>query len=180
MSKIGKQPITIPKDVTITINNLDVDVKGPKGELKKTFLPTVTFTLQDDVINVIPIENKPEHMAIWGLSHVLLVNMIEGVSKGFEKNLDFEGVGYRAQVKGDILELNMGYSHPVEIKAPNGISFEADKTSITIRGIDKQLVGELAARIRKVRPPEPYKGKGIRYRGEKINRKVGKKAATAG
>jgi len=189
MSKIGKQPIAIPKNVTIDIKDVkkgdqiwhSITVKGPKGELVKEFWPVISFELKEDKLFIgVKDDTKPEldHNAFWGLARALVSNMINGVTEGFSVILEMVGVGYKAQVKGNTLELSLGFSHPIEYLAPEGITFEADKTVITIRGIDKQLVGQVAAEIRAYRKPEPYKGKGIMYRGEKIRRKAGKKAAT--
>ena len=172
MSKIGKKPIIIPAGVDITIDKALVNVKGPRGELKRQFLPTVTFEIQDGKLLV-----KEKDSAIWGLSRALAANMVTGVSTGFQKILDFNGVGYKAAVKGDAIELNLGFTNPVIIKALPGITFKVEKNSITVEGSDRESVGHIAAKIRSSRPPEPYKGSGIKYRDEIIHRKAGKKAA---
>ncbi len=179
MSRIGKQIIPIPKDVDVTINNSSVVVKGPKGQLEQTFLPFVRIEKTDDGL-VVSLQKDRHQSNIWGLTRALLANMIQGVAEGYQKTLEFSGVGYKAQVKGNDLELNLGFSHPITVPAPEGITFKTEKASITVSGIDKGVVGETAARIRKLRPPEPYKGSGIKYAGEIIRRKAGKKAAAAG
>jgi large subunit ribosomal protein L6 len=154
-----------------------VSVKGPKGELAQTLSTDMKVEQSDGVLTVERPTNRGEHRALHGLTRSLIANMVEGVTDGFEKRLEIQGVGYRAQLKGKNLELALGYSHPVPIEAPEGIEFEVPQpTEIIVRGIDKQLVGQVAADIRKRRPPEPYKGKGIRYRGEHVMRKVGKRA----
>jgi len=179
MSKIGKQPITIPDGVTVTIDHSTVSVKGPKGELSRTLPEMVRFVQEEGKVVVSLDDGDTDNFNMWGLSRALVANMVVGVSEGYKKVLEFKGVGYRAAAKGDTLELNLGYSHPINVKAPEGISFEADKTTITISGINKELVGQIAAKIRAYRKPEPYKGAGIKYQGEIIRRKAGKKAATA-
>ena len=178
MSKIGKKPIVIPKDVHIKMENGLVVVKGPKGELKKMVPGNIDLNIEGDVLKVSP-KNK-EDKATWGLASALVKNMIKGVTDGFETVLEFQGVGYKAIVKGNDLEMGLGYSHPVTIKAPDGITFKAEKSVIRIQGIDNELVGKVAADIREWRRPEPYKGSGIRYQGEVIKRKAGKKAVAAG
>lgn len=178
MNKIGKQPIEIPQGVTVTVDGSSVTVKGSKGELSRIFDPIVVISVEDNKA-IVKVKSEEKAAAIWGLSRVLLANMVVGVSEGFTKKLEFTGVGYKAVVNGDTLELALGFSHPIKYKAPEGIKFEADKTSITVIGIDKQLVGQVAAEIRSFRKPEPYKGKGIRYEGEHIRRKAGKKVAAA-
>jgi len=177
MSKIGKKIIEIPKGVEVKIDADSVWAKGPKGELKKTFHDSVSISVEGNNIIVKNKKTDSPDTALWGLVRSLLANMIKGVNEGFEKNLEFEGIGYKASVKGDNLELNLGYSHPIFIKAPAGIEFKVDKNVIKISGIDKELVGHIAAEIKSKRLPEPYKGKGIRYAGEVIRRKAGKKAA---
>lgn len=162
----------IPPGVEIKIDAASLTVKGPKGELKRNFISTVTFEIQDGKLFV-----KEKDSAMWGLSRALAANMVTGVSTGFQKILDFNGVGYKAQVKGDTLELNLGFSNPVIIQALPGISFKVEKNSITVEGSDRESVGHIAAKIRSFRPPEPYKGSGIKYRDEIIHRKAGKKAA---
>lgn len=177
MSRIGKKPIEIPSGVTVTFNGNTVTVKGPKGELTRAFHPDMQINVEDNVINVTrPTDNK-EHRALHGTTRSLLGNMVEGVSKGFERGLELIGVGYRAQKSGNKLVLNVGYSHPVEIVPETGVEIDVpSNTKIVVKGIDKERVGALAANIRGVRPPEPYKGKGIRYEGEFVRRKEGKTA----
>ena len=178
MSKIGKKPITIPKDVQIKLDGGLVLVKGPKGELKKTISGDVNLNIEENELRV-TIKDS-EDSATWGLASALIKNMIKGVSEGFETVMEFQGVGYKAAVKGNDLELGLGFSHPISIKAPEGITFKAEKNVIRIQGIDNELVGKTAAEIRSWRKPEPYKGSGIRYQGEIIKRKAGKKAVAAG
>ncbi len=176
MSRIGKLPIPIPEAVTVTINKNSVVVKGPKGELSQDFPPEITIKQEDGQIVVTRHSDHRTHRAKHGLTRALLNNMVVGVNSGFNRQLYIEGVGYRAALKDKNLVLNVGYSHPVVFEPPEGISFEIDKSGreLAVVGIDKELVGEIAARIRRVRPPEPYKGKGIRYVGERIRRKAGK------
>lgn len=177
MSRIGKQPIAVPDKVEVEIAPTSVKVKGPKGELTQVVSPEMKIELADGELIVSRPTERGEHRALHGLTRSLLANMIEGVTNGFEKRLELQGVGYRAQLKGRNLELALGFSHPVAVEAPDGVTFEVPQaTEIIITGIDKQLVGQMAADIRKHRPPEPYKGKGIRYRGEQVTRKVGKRA----
>ncbi|MFN2612995.1 MAG: 50S ribosomal protein L6 [Solirubrobacterales bacterium] len=177
MSRIGKMPISLPDGVSVEIAPGLVRVKGPKGELAQVISAEMKVEQADGTITVDRPTNRGEHRALHGLSRSLIANMVEGVTDGFEKRLEIQGVGYRAQLKGKGLELALGYSHPVSIEAPEGIDFEVPQpTEVVVRGIDKQLVGETAARIRKRRPPEPYKGKGVRYAGEQVTRKVGKRA----
>lgn len=177
MARIGKIPVTLPKGVTATINNNEVTVKGPKGQLSDTFTPDISVVLEDNQVKVSRPSDNRHHRAMHGLVRALINNMVVGVSTGFSKNLEILGVGYRAQLNGKDLVLNVGYSHPVIFEAIDGtISYEVDKTGrkLTVHGIDKAVVGEYAARIRRTRPPEPYKGKGIRYEGENVRRKAGK------
>jgi large subunit ribosomal protein L6 len=175
MSRVGKKPIEIPAGVTVTVNGNTVTVKGPKGELTRTFHPDITIKLEDNVLTVSRPSDEKEHRALHGTTRSLLANMIEGVSKGYEKGLELVGVGYRASKQGKKLVLNVGYSHPVEIEPEEGLEIEVpSQTKIIVKGADKQRVGELAANIRAVRAPEPYKGKGIRYEGEVVRRKEGK------
>jgi large subunit ribosomal protein L6 len=177
MSRIGRKPIPVPDSVTVEVGPGRVSVKGPKGELAQRLSSDMKVEQADGVVTVARPTDRGEHRALHGLTRSLIANMVEGVTDGFEKRLEIQGVGYRAQLKGKNLELSLGYSHPVAIEAPEGIEFEVPQpTEIVIRGIDKQLVGQVAADIRKRRPPEPYKGKGIRYRGEHVARKVGKRA----
>jgi large subunit ribosomal protein L6 len=177
MSRIGKQPIAVPDGVEITIEPDVVKVKGPKGELEERVSRDIAVAQENGEIVVTRSTNRGEHRALHGLTRSLIANMVEGVTNGFEKRLEIQGVGYRAQLQGNKLVLALGYSHPVELNAPTGIDFEVPQpTRIVVRGISKQAVGEVAAIIRKQRPPEPYKGKGIRYEGEHVVRKVGKRA----
>ncbi len=177
MSRIGRQPIPVPAGVTVAIEPERVIVNGPKGELSERVNRDIKVEQVDDQIVVTRPTNRGEHRALHGLTRTLVANMVQGVTAGFEKRLEIQGVGYRAQLRGRDLELALGYSHPVSIKAPEGIEFEVPQpTRITVRGASKQQVGEIAALIRKQRKPEPYKGKGIRYEGEYVARKVGKRA----
>jgi large subunit ribosomal protein L6 len=177
MSRIGRKPIPVPSGVTVTIEPELVKVNGPKGELSERIHRDITVEQRDAEIVVTRPTDRGEHRALHGLTRSLVANMVEGVTNGFEKRLEIQGVGYRAALKGRDLELALGYSHPVPVKAPEGIEFEVPQpTRIVVRGISKQLVGEVAANIRKQRKPEPYKGKGIRYEGEYVARKVGKRA----
>ncbi|MCW3009010.1 MAG: ribosomal protein [Solirubrobacterales bacterium] len=177
MSRIGRKPIPVPAGVTISVEPDVVRVHGPKGELTERVHRDITVTQDGDVLTVTRPTDRGEHRALHGLTRSLVFNMVEGVTNGYTKTLEIQGVGYRAALKGRDLELALGYSHPVSIKAPDGIDFEVPiPTRIIIRGISKQVVGEIAATIRKQRPPEPYKGKGIRYEGEYVARKVGKRA----
>ena len=181
MSRIGRQPIPVPSGVTVTIQPELVTVKGPNGELSERISRDITVEQTSGDSGGQLVISRPtdrgEHRALHGLTRTLVANMVTGVTAGFHKNLEIQGVGYRAALKGRDLELALGYSHPVEIKAPDGITFEVPQpTRITVRGASKQMVGEVAAQIRKQRKPEPYKGKGIRYEGEYVARKVGKRA----
>jgi large subunit ribosomal protein L6 len=177
MSRIGRQPIPVPSGVELTIEPDLVRVKGPKGELQERVSRDMKIEQNDGAILVTRPSDRRDHRALHGLTRSLVANMVQGVTDGFEKKLEIQGVGYRAALKGKDIELSVGYSHPVTIEAPAGIEFEVPQpTRITVRGPNKQVVGETAARIRKVRPPEPYKGKGIRYEGEYVQRKVGKRA----
>jgi large subunit ribosomal protein L6 len=177
MSRIGKQPIAVPSGVEVTIEPELVKVKGPKGELAERVNRDIDVTQENGEILVARPTDRGDHRALHGLTRSLIANMVEGVTNGFEKRLEIQGVGYRAQLQGKKLVLALGYSHPVEMDAPEGIDFEVPQpTRVIVRGISKQAVGEVAANIRKARPPEPYKGKGIRYEGEHVARKVGKRA----
>ena len=177
MSRIGKQPIELPSGVNVAISPGRVQVNGPLGELSQSVPARMQISQEDGTLVVKRPTERGDDRALHGLTRSLLANMVEGVTKGFEKRLELQGVGYRAALRRTDLELNVGYSHPVVIKPPQGINFEVpDATSVLVKGIDKQQVGELAAQVRKVRPPEPYKGKGIRYEGEYVQRKVGKRA----
>jgi large subunit ribosomal protein L6 len=177
MSRIGKKPIAIPDGVTVEIKPELISVKGPKGELDQAVSADMKVHQSDATLTVERPTDRGEHRALHGLTRSLIANMVEGVTQGYEKRLEIQGVGYRARLQGKALELSVGYSHPISVTAPDGIEFEVPApTQIVVRGIDKQLVGEVAARIRRTRPPEPYKGKGIRYEGEHVRRKVGKRA----
>ena len=176
MSRIGKRTIEIPKGVTVTLDGQTVLVKGPKGERSWTVADEIEVTQGDDGLNLAMREDTQRSRAMWGLSRTLVDNMVVGVTTGFEKSLDLVGVGYRAAMKGNALSLQLGFSHDVDIQPPAGVTFAVPKqTEIKITGADKQAVGQIAAVIRKLRPPEPYKGKGVRYTGEKVRRKEGKK-----
>jgi large subunit ribosomal protein L6 len=176
MSRIGKQPILLPDKVEVDIRGSQVTVRGPKGQLSRSFHPDIKILLEDGTLHVQRPTDQRHHRAMHGLTRALLANMVTGVSEGFSKVLEIEGTGYRAEMQGDRLILFLGYSHPIEFPPPEGISFEVPRggRSITVNGTDKELVGEIAARIRRQRPPEPYKGKGVRYRGERVRRKAGK------
>ena len=177
MSRIGKKPIPLPTGVVVSIEPEVVRVNGPRGELFERIPRDITVAQEDDLLVVTRPTDRGEHRALHGLTRSLVANMVEGVTSGFQKTLEIQGVGYRAALKGRDLELALGYSHPVSIKAPDGIEFEVPQpTRVIVKGNSKQQVGELAANIRKARPPEPYKGKGIRYEGEYVARKVGKRA----
>ncbi len=176
MSRIGKQPISLPKGVSVETKGTKVTVKGPKGQLSQTFHPEMTIEQEDGVLSVKRPSDNRQHRALHGLSRALLNNMVVGVSEGFTKTLLIEGVGYRAEMSGKNLVLNLGFSHPITYAPPQDINFEVEDRGkrIIITGIDKQVVGQLAAVIRKQRPPEPYKGKGVKYSNETIRRKAGK------
>ena len=177
MSRIGRKPIPGPNGVNVVVEPEVVHVTGPRGSLSERKSRDIGVEQQDDQLVVTRPTDRGEHRALHGLTRSLVANMVEGVTEGFEKRLEIQGVGYRAVLKGRDLELALGYSHPVPIQAPTGIEFEVPQpTRVVVKGIDKQLVGEIAANIRKKRPPEPYKGKGIRYEGEYVARKVGKRA----
>ena len=177
MSRIGKRPIEIPSGVTVTIEPSRVAVAGPLGSLQQQVPQRMKIEQEDGLVTVTRPTERGEDRALHGLTRTLVANMVEGVTKGFEKRLEIQGVGYRAVLKGTDIELAVGYSHPVTVKPRTGITFEVPTpTQIVVKGTDKQMVGQTAAEIRKVRPPEPYKGKGIRYKGEYVRRKVGKRA----
>ena len=177
MSRIGKQPVEVPQGADVTLNGQTVLVKGPKGELTFDVHPDMTVTLDDRVVKVTRPSDRPQHRALHGLTRMLVANMVEGVVSGFSKTLEIQGVGYRALKKGSGIELQLGFSHTIEYPAPDGVSLDLpDQTTIVVTGMDKQKVGQAAAEIRSFRPPEPYKGKGIRYRGEHVRRKAGKTA----
>ena len=175
MSRIGKKPVPIPKGVTVTIDGQKVTVKGSKGELSRELPESISFAQEGDEILVKQKNDSRVARQCYGLTRTLIANMVEGVSNGYEKKLEIQGVGYRASLQGQKLVLSLGYSHPVEFEPPPGITFAVEKnTNLTVTGIDKEVVGNTAARIRAARPPEPYKGKGVRYAGEQIRRKAGK------
>jgi len=177
VSRIGKQPIPIPSGVEVQIEGSTVTIKGPKGSLTQSFNEDMTMTLEEGVLSVTRPSDERQHRSLHGLTRTLLANMVAGVSEGFHKNLEIVGVGYRAELKGSDIQLALGFSHTVLVKAPEGITFEVPApTKITVRGIDKQRVGQVAAEIRSWRKPEPYKGKGVRYEGEHVRRKLGKTA----
>ncbi len=183
MSRIGKKPIQIPQGVDVKVFDSRISVKGPKGELSVTLRPEIRVEVAKDEILVSPkpgINPKKEKRlsAFWGLTRALIFNMVNGVASGFEKKLEMIGIGYRATLDGEDLVLSVGFSHPVKVKAQPGIKFSIEKSVITVSGTDKELVGQVAAKIRQIKRPEPYKGKGIRYVGEFVRRKLGKKAAT--
>jgi large subunit ribosomal protein L6 len=175
MSRIGKMPVPVPSGVEVSVSGQDVTVKGPKGSLDRTFPERVSIMVEDGEAVVDRADDTREAKALHGLSRALLANMVTGVSDGFRRELDIVGVGYRAALKGSALEMQLGFSHSVPFPAPDGITFEVpEQTKIIVSGIDKEQVGQVAANIRKIRPPEPYKGKGIRYTGEYVRRKAGK------
>ncbi len=185
MSRVGRQPIAIPDGVKVTVNGSDVSVEGPRGRLARTVHPEMTVRVKDAEAVVERPSDSKTHKSLHGLSRKLIANMVEGVSKGFEKVLELRGTGYRAEMKGQKIVLGLGFSHPVEKDVPAGIEMEVERmpmidamaiTHVTIRGVDKELVGQVAAELRRIRPPEPYKGKGIRYLGEYVRRKAGKAA----
>jgi len=180
MSKIGKQPVNIPDKVTVQLKQGVVVVKGPKGELQREFPEKhLDFILENQQIIIKPKDQSDKGRALWGTWRKLVANMVEGVTNGFEKRLKLEGVGYKAALQGKKLVLSLGFSHPVEIETPDGITFKVEKNIIIVSGINKELVGQTAADIRNWRKPEPYKGKGIRYEGEVVRRKAGKKAVAS-
>jgi large subunit ribosomal protein L6 len=174
MSRVGRKPIPIPKGVTISIDNRRVAVGGPKGNLELEVHPNMSVEIGETEVAVTRPNNTRQNRSLHGLTRALIANMIHGVSEGFEKKLEIQGVGYRAAKQGDALSFQLGYSHPIVINPPPGIELEVDRNIITVSGIDKQVVGEVAAQIRALRQPEPYKGKGIRYVGERVRRKAGK------
>ena len=177
MSRIGRKPIAVPDGVTVEIRPGSVAVRGPKGELSERVSPEMAVSQEDGRVVVTRPTDRGDHRALHGLTRTLVANMVTGVTQGFEKRLEIQGVGYRAALRGRDLEMQLGFSHPVTVKAPDEITFEVPQpTQIVVSGISKQRVGEIAAQIRKWRPPEPYKGKGIRYQGEHVIRKVGKRA----
>jgi large subunit ribosomal protein L6 len=175
MSRIGKRPITVPAKVQVTINGSNVHVKGPKGELSRDLPANIILTQEGEILTVSPRDDSRSSRQLHGLFRTLVANMVEGVSTGFQRRLEIQGVGYRAALQGSNLVLNMGYSHQVQIPPPEGVQFVVENnTNVVVTGYDKEIVGNTAARIRAVRPPEPYKGKGIRYAGEVVRRKAGK------
>jgi large subunit ribosomal protein L6 len=176
MSKIGRQPINIPAGVEVRIDGRFVFAKGPKGELQRKIPKEIKAEIKDGQMVIEPAQSSKRTNALWGLTRSLLANLVKGVVEGFEKKLEIEGVGFRANVQGDKLVLSLGFSHPVEIPSPKGIKLQVEKNAIIVSGADKELVGQTAANIRALKKPEPYKGKGIRYQGEVIKRKAGKKA----
>lgn len=175
MSRIGKKPVSVPGGVTVTIDGRTVRVKGPRGELSRDFHPEMNLVLEENAVTVSRPSDEPRHKALHGLSRTLVANMIEGVTQGYKKQLEITGVGYKAELKPYGLLMSLGYSHPIEVKAPAGIKLSAPQpTTVVIEGADKEVVGRVAAEIRKLRKPEPYKGKGVRYSTEVIRRKAGK------
>ena len=178
MSRIGRRPVVVPKGITVTQNGQTLTVKGPKGELVRTFHAEMKIAIQGDQVLVTRPSEEPKHKALHGLTRSLLQNMVDGVAKGFLKVLEIQGVGYKAEAKPTGLQLALGFSHPVHYKAPAGIKFTVDNNTIVkIEGPDKEMVGQVAAEIRNLRKPEPYKGKGVRYQGEVVRRKAGKTGA---
>lgn len=176
MSRIGKKPVALPQGVTAAIQDGTVSVKGPKGELQVALVPEVEVNLGEGGITVVPRNNDPRSRAMWGMQRTLVNNLVEGVTKGFSRQLEISGVGYRAAVQGKTLQLQLGFSHDVNYPIPEGITIVAERpTALTISGSDKQLVGQVASEIRNIRPPEPYKGKGVKYAEERVRRKEGKK-----
>lgn len=180
MSRIGKKPIIIPADVKVEIKGQRVKVAGPLGELWREVRPEIGLKMEKDEISLFPQQNVKRAKAFWGLERALLQNMIIGVSKGYEKKLEIQGLGYKAWLEDDEMLLKVGFTHPVKIKKPEDIKLTVEKNIITVSGIDKTRVGQIAAKIRKVKPPEPYKGKGIRYLAEEVRRKAGKRVEGAG
>lgn len=180
MSRVGKKPINIPEGVEVKVDGQKVFVKGLKGELQREVRPEIKVEIKERKIFLSPQAKTKKTEAFWGLEAALLNNMIEGVTKGYEKKLEIQGLGYKASLEGDELVLRVGFTHSVKIKKPEDINISVEGNIITVSGIDKAKVGQMAAKIRKVRPPEPYKGKGIRYVGEKVKKKAGKRVATAG
>ncbi len=178
MSRIGRKPVTVPKGVTLQLEGNNVAVKGPRGELRRSLHPDMQVAFEKDQFTVVRPSEEKRHKALHGLTRTLVQNMVEGVSKGFTKTLEIQGVGYKAEPKPYGVNLIVGYSHPVKYEAPKGIKISVDNnTVVKIEGADKELVGQVAAELRAVRPPEPYKGKGIRYQGEQVRRKAGKTGA---
>ena len=180
MSRIGKQPIMLPKEVTATVADKAIRVRGPKGELIRIIHPDIDILVGDNEILIKPARVSKKAGALWGLTRSLIANMVRGVQEEYKKELEFEGIGFRAVVEGNDLVLQLGFSHPVRFIPPQGVEISVQKSLISVTGINKEMVGQTAARIRALKPPEPYKGKGIRYRGEVIRRKAGKKAVSTG
>lgn len=175
MSRIGRLPVSVPKGVEVTIDGQDVKVKGPKGELNQTVTEPITVAEEDGTIKIHRPNDHPDNRSLHGLTRALLANLVEGVSKGFTRTLEIHGVGYRVQARGENLEFTLGYSHPITVEPPEGVTFRVERpTVLHVDGIDKQLVGQVAADIRNLRKPDPYKAKGVRYQGEQIRRKAGK------
>lgn len=176
MSRIGRLPVDVPAGVQVNVHGSNVHIKGPKGELQRTFSSLIGIALEDNQVIVSRKSDRQEERALHGTTRAVIANMVHGVSTGFEVVLEIEGVGYRSEMEGNVLVLHVGYSHPVKVEPPDGISFESDQKArqIKVLGFDREVVGQTAAEIRRVRPPEPYHGKGIRYAGEKIRRKAGK------
>ncbi len=174
MSRVGKKPVEIPEKVKVDYKNKVVTVKGEKGTLSSTVHPAMDLSIDDKAILVIMEKQTRENMALQGMTRSIVANMVQGVTKGFERSLEINGIGYRAEVKGKTIVFNLGYSHPIDFELPAGVSADVAKSTVKISGIDKQLIGQTAARIRELRPPEPYKGKGIKYTEERIQRKAGK------
>ena len=181
MSRVGRMPVVIPAGVQVDINGVNVGVKGPKGEIKRAFSPLIEIAMENGQIVLTRKSDQAAERALHGTTRALLANMIHGVSAGFERILEIEGVGYRAEMNGKDLVLHLGFSHPIEVKPPSGISFDVDQKArqVFVRGFDKELVGQVTANIRNYRPPEPYHGKGLHYLGEKIRRKAGKAGKAA-
>lgn len=180
MSRIGRLPVKVPSGVAVSVNDHEVAVKGPKGELKLAFARPISVAVENGSVNVSRPDDDKHNRALHGLTRTLIANMVEGVTKGYSKNLEIQGVGYRAQLQGKKLGLQLGFSHPVVLDPPAGVDVKIEgATKISVSGADKQQVGQFAAQIRSVRPPEPYKGKGIRYEGERVRRKLGKAGKTA-
>jgi large subunit ribosomal protein L6 len=178
MSRIGRKPVAVPKGVSVAVNGQQLSVKGPKGELKRTFHPEMQIALAGELVTVTRPSDEARHKALHGLTRTLIQNMVDGVNKGFSRILEIQGVGYKAESKSTGLQLALGFSHPVHYPAPPGIKFTVDNNTIVkIEGPDKELVGQVAAEIRSLRKPEPYKGKGVRYQGETVRRKAGKTGA---
>lgn len=180
MSRIGKKPILIPAGVEVKIDGQKIVVKGPKGEISREIRPEIKVEIKEGEIILSPQRETKETNAFWGLTRALVFNMVKGVTDGYEKKLQIEGIGFKANIEEDSLVLKLGFSHPVKVKQPEGIKFTVEKNIVSVSGFNKELVGQLAAKIRKICPPEPYKGTGIRYVGEVVRRKAGKKVATAG